>query len=449
MGSKKGRTAGAARLPAPDLHLRHPLRRPCPEPAPPRDDASVAVYESLATLGIAPAFGAPADGDGWSDRDLQGRTPGGSDLGDHESAADDDGDIFGSMSTGGEMYPELSPPRSAQKQPFTRGTVPRGALLLPVSAPAAPPPLVRGDSVQKVDALKAEAVSLKRQASAGGGGALGLQAISKLREAKALEGAVRRSADPAVGAAVAERVMAKLERTASEQHIAAVSRATLTAADLADDALLGELAMLQAEDGLIADEGLTEELDRTAAEHWALLKDAVTAGGVAKFWQKEGLEGAVRKEVRSPAARRPPARRVTRPHPAFSLPKPPFPPQLAGFATPGTANFPLSTAGFAAPAPAAAAPARARRGAGAVEDAAAAAPAAAQRAPPPRPAGVAAADGCPGGRGAAPRRGGGGGGDGGGVGGGGRADGGGGGGAPPSGGCGGAWPRATPAARSA
>ena len=31
----------------------------------------------------------------------------------------------------------------------------------------------------------------------------------------------------------------------------------------------------------LCDEGLTEELDRTAAEHWALLKDAVTAGGVA------------------------------------------------------------------------------------------------------------------------------------------------------------------------
>ena len=45
--------------------------------------------------------------------------------------------------------------------------------------------------------------------------------------------------------------MAKLERTASEQHIAAVSRATLTAADLADDTLLGELAMLQAEDCLL------------------------------------------------------------------------------------------------------------------------------------------------------------------------------------------------------
>ena len=179
----------------------------------------------------------------------------------------------------------------------------------PARAAWTAPTLVRGSSVQAVDALKAEALQLKRQASAGSGCALGL-AVSKLREAKALEGAVRRSADPAVGAAVAERVMAKLERTASEQHIAAVSRATLTAADLADDALLGELAMLQAEDGLIADEGLTEELDRTAAEHWALLKDAVTAGGVAKFWQKEGLEGAVRKEVRSPAARSPPARRA-------------------------------------------------------------------------------------------------------------------------------------------
>ena len=69
------------------------------------------------------------------------------------------------------------------------------------------PTLVRGSSVQAVDALKAEALQLKRQASAGSGGALGL-AVSKLREAKALEGAVRRSADPAVGAAVAERVIA-------------------------------------------------------------------------------------------------------------------------------------------------------------------------------------------------------------------------------------------------
>ena len=135
MGSKKQKknaAAPAAAAPAPAA----PAPAPAPEPAPP--ETASAVYESLATLGIAPSFGAPADGDGWSDRDLQGRTPGGSDLGDHESAAADDGDIFGSMSTGGEMYPELSPPRSAQKQPFTRGTVPRGALLLPVSATAAP-----------------------------------------------------------------------------------------------------------------------------------------------------------------------------------------------------------------------------------------------------------------------------------------------------------------------
>ena len=159
MGSKKKKNAAAPAAPAAAAAPRRNRAgarppAPAPEPAPP--ETASAVYESLATLGIAPSFGAPADGDGWSDRDLQGRTPGGSDLGDHESAADDDGDIFGSMSTGGEMYPELSPPRSAQKQPFTRGTVPRGALLLPVSAPAAPPPLVRGDSVQKVDALKAE-----------------------------------------------------------------------------------------------------------------------------------------------------------------------------------------------------------------------------------------------------------------------------------------------------
>ena len=139
------------------------------------------------------------------------------------------------------------------------------------------PTLVRGSSVHAVDALKAEALQLKRQASAGSGGALGL-AVSKLREAKALEGAVRRSADPAVGAAVAERVMAKLERTASEQHIAAVAAVELTPADLADDALLGELAVLQAEDDVIADEGLSEELDRSWGKLRALMSEK---GGIA------------------------------------------------------------------------------------------------------------------------------------------------------------------------
>ena len=180
--------------------------------------------------------------------------------------------------------------------------------------------------------------------------------------------------------------------------------------------------MLQAEDGLIADEGLTEELDRTAAEHWPA-QGRGHRRRRREVLAKEGLEA--RAEGGALACRPPPpARRVTPAPPSHYKAR--FPPQLAGFATPGTANFPLP--GFAAPTPAAAPPRRPprRRGRGA---AAAAAPAAAQRAPPPRPAGVAAADGCPGGRGAAPRRGGGGGG-GSGVGGGGSADGGGGGGAP-------------------
>ena len=157
------------------------------------------------------------------------------------------------------------------------GSPPARAASSSTAAAWTAPTLVRGSSVQAVDALKAEAIALKRQASAGSGGALGL-AVSKLREAKALEGAVRRSADPAVGAAVAERVMAKLERTASEQHIAAVAAVELTAADLADDALLGELATLQAEDDVIADEGLTEELDRSWGKLRALMSDK---GGIA------------------------------------------------------------------------------------------------------------------------------------------------------------------------
>ena len=84
---------------------------------------------------------------------------------------------------------------AALRQPFTRGTVPRGAAAAGLGAggAAAPRPRRLGPKGRRA---QGGAVSLKRQASAGGGGALGLQAISKLREAKALEGAVRRSADP-------------------------------------------------------------------------------------------------------------------------------------------------------------------------------------------------------------------------------------------------------------
>ena len=161
---------------------------PAPEPAPP--ETASAVYESLATSNCACSARRPTATGGATA--TSGAHAGGSDLGDHESAAADDGDIL-ARSTGGEMY-ELPPPRSAK--PFTRGTVPRGALLLPVSALAAPPPLVRGDSVQKVDALKAEAVSLsgrRRRAARRARPPSDLEAA----RGEGARGAVRRSADPA------------------------------------------------------------------------------------------------------------------------------------------------------------------------------------------------------------------------------------------------------------
>ena len=66
---------------------------------------------------------------------------------------------------------------------------------------------------------------------------------------------MRRSADPAVGAAVAER--AREARADGGESTSPPSPPSSSRRPTSPTTLLGELAVLQAEDAVIADEGLT------------------------------------------------------------------------------------------------------------------------------------------------------------------------------------------------
>ena len=205
------------------------------------------------------------------------------------------------------MYPELSPPRSAQKQPFTRGRrAARRAATAGLGLRRRRRPSSARDAGPKGDALKAEAVSLKRQASAGGGGELGLP--SGDLEAARGEGARgrgaplgrprrrrrRRRARDGEARADGERA-AHRRRISREAHGGRPRRRY--AARRARDAAGGGRADRRREArprSSTAPPPSTGRCSRTRSP----------PRGVAKrHWQKEALVGAVRKEVA--VARRP------------------------------------------------------------------------------------------------------------------------------------------------
>ena len=108
--------------------------------------------------------------------------------------------------------------------------------------------------MQRVGSLKKEAVQLKRMSSVG-------RAVAKLREAKELERQPRLPTDLEGLVASVDDTVAQLERQVSWKAIEAVDSVQLTPADLGDEDLLLELAELQMEMDVVADESLPEEID--------------------------------------------------------------------------------------------------------------------------------------------------------------------------------------------
>merc|ERR1719162_458999 len=142
--------------------------------------------------------------------------------------------------------------------------------------------------------LKREAVRLVRQDS-------GLpDALKKLRASRQLEMALASAGDEQArdslieqSQRVSSRVLLAIERTASDECIAAVGATELDAGDLVDETLLEDLAQIQMEDGSIADDGLVEELDRWKG--WEQLR------GLHAL--HEGRKGELAEELRRIGAR--------------------------------------------------------------------------------------------------------------------------------------------------
>jgi len=119
----------------------------------------------------------------------------------------------------------------------------------------------------------------------------------------------------------AEHVMARLERFASLERIESVSSTTeLEPADLADEDMLDELARIQMECDMPADESLVDELDRSAKEGWRKLRSWLAVHGLSSLEDAAYATDAVAPDAvsASETCPRPPSVGTTTPCPVPS-----------------------------------------------------------------------------------------------------------------------------------